>query len=57
LQQETIVRKVHGTLMKRMVANKDILFGSDEYNIAMERYKQNMGDILKKAGKKKYLCF
>jgi tetratricopeptide (TPR) repeat protein len=49
--------EVHGTLMKRMVANKDILLGSEEYNIAMERYKQNMGDILKKAGKKNVPVF
>lgn len=49
--------EVHGTLMKRMVANKDILLGSDEYKIAMERYKQNMGDILKKAGNKKVPVF
>ncbi|MDO8952531.1 MAG: hypothetical protein Q7U86_07890, partial [Draconibacterium sp.] len=44
--------KVHGTLMKRMVGNKVILLGSEEYNIAIERYKQSMGEILKKAGKK-----
>ena len=49
--------EVHGTLMKRMVANKDILLGSEEYNIAMERYKQNMGEILKKAGKKNVPVF
>ena len=49
--------EVHGTLMKRMVADKDILLDSEEYNIAMERYKQNMDDILKKAGKKKVPVF
>jgi tetratricopeptide (TPR) repeat protein len=49
--------EIHGTLMKRMAGNKEILFGSDEYNIAMERYKQNMGDILKKAGKKNVPVF
>lgn len=48
---------VHGTLMKRMVGKPDILLNSDEYNIAMERYKQNMGDILKKAAKKKVPVF
>jgi tetratricopeptide (TPR) repeat protein len=48
---------VHGTLMKRMVADKDILLNSEEYNIAMERYRQNMGDILKKAQKKKVPVF
>src|SRR5690606_14828719 len=40
--------EVHGTLMKRMVADKDILLNSEEYKIAMERYRQNMSDILKK---------
>lgn len=49
--------EVHGTLMKRMVGNKDILLGSEEYNIAMKRYKQNMGEILKKAGKRKVPVF
>jgi len=44
--------EVHGTLMKRIVANKDILLNSEEYHIAMERYRQNMGDILRKAHKK-----
>lgn len=49
--------EVHGTLMKRMVADKDILLGSEEYNIAMERYRQNMGDILEMAGKKNVPVF
>lgn len=49
--------EVHGTLMKRMVGNPDILLNSDEYNIAMERYKQNMGDILKMAAKKNVPVF
>ncbi len=49
--------EVHGTLMKRMVADKDILLNSDEYNIAMERYKQNMSDILKMAAKKNVPVF
>ena len=40
--------EVHGTLMKRMVADKDILLNSEEYKIAMERYRQNMTDILEK---------
>ena len=38
--------EVHGTLMKRMVADKDILLDSEEYNIAMERYRQNMSELL-----------
>jgi tetratricopeptide (TPR) repeat protein len=42
---------VHGTLMKRMVANKDILLNSPEYKLAMQRYEQNMGDLLKKTQK------
>lgn len=49
--------EVHGTLMKRMVGNPDILFGSDEYNTAMERYKQNMSDILKIAANKNVPVF
>lgn len=49
--------EVHGTLMKRMVGNPDILFGSDEYNTAMERYKQNMSDILKMAANKNVPVF
>lgn len=39
--------KQHGTLMKRIVANKSILHGSDDYNIAMQRYEQNMTDLVK----------
>lgn len=49
--------EVHGTLMKRMAGNKGILLGSDEYSVAMESYRQNMSDILKKAGKKKVPVF
>ncbi len=37
---------VHGTLMKRMVADKDILLNSEEYTVAMDGYRQNMGEIL-----------
>lgn len=48
---------VHGTLMKRIVANKDILLNSEEYNIAMDTYKKNMGDILKKIQKKNVPVF
>ncbi len=40
--------KVHGTLMKRIAANKNIRYKSDDYLMAMERYRQNMGDLLKK---------
>jgi tetratricopeptide (TPR) repeat protein len=49
--------KVHGTLMKRMVANKDILFDSPEYKLGMQRYEQNMGDLLKKTQKKNVPVF
>lgn len=40
--------RVHGTLMKRMVADNSILYGSGEYRIAMKRYRQNMEKILRK---------
>lgn len=44
--------ETEGTLMKRIVANKNIPYNSDEYNIAIERYRQNMDAILKKIKKK-----
>jgi tetratricopeptide (TPR) repeat protein len=49
--------KVHGTLMKRMAANKDILLDAPEYRIAMERYEQNMGQILQRARQKNIPVF
>jgi len=49
--------EVHGTLMKRMVADGDILLNSEQFKIAMERYKQNMGDILEKIQKKNVPVF
>ncbi len=49
--------EVHGTLMKRMVADNDILLNSEEYKIGMERYRQNMGDILKKFQKENVPVF
>ncbi len=49
--------EVHGTLMKRMVADKDILLNSEEYKIAMERYRQNMSDILQKIQKENVPVF
>jgi tetratricopeptide (TPR) repeat protein len=49
--------KVQGTLMKRMVADKDILLNSEKYNIAMERYRQNMDEILEKIHKKNVPVF
>ncbi len=38
--------QVHGTLMKRIVANQDIPFEGEDYTRAMTRYRQNMGDML-----------
>ncbi len=49
--------EVHGTLMKRIVADKDILLHSQAYNIAMERYKQNMDEIVRKITKRKVPVF
>jgi tetratricopeptide (TPR) repeat protein len=40
--------QVHGTLMKRIVANESILYGSGEYTLAMKRYRQNMGGLLQR---------
>ncbi len=41
-----------GTLMKRIVADADILLNSKEYMIAMDRFSKNMGYILKNAANK-----
>ena len=49
--------QVHGTLMKRIVANKNIPYDSDDYMVAMKRYKQNMGDLIKKFNDKKVPVF
>ena len=43
---------VPGTLMRRIVADKDILYNSREYVLTMERFTQNMGYILKRARKR-----
>lgn len=48
---------VHGTLMKRMVGNKDIAYGSKAYKTGIERYRQNMDALLKKAATKKVPVF
>ncbi len=45
-------QEMHGTLMKRMVGNKDILYGSDAYKIGIENFRQNMDAILKMATQK-----
>ncbi len=44
--------KTTGTLMKRIVANADILLHSNEYNITMRHYRQNMSEVLNHAAKK-----
>ncbi len=44
--------QVSGTLMKRIVADKDILLNSEEYKIATERYKENISEILNKSSGK-----
>lgn len=49
--------EIHGTLMKRMVRNPDIVYGSEKYKIAMDRYRQNMAEILTKANKQKVPVF
>ena len=48
---------VHGTLMKRIVADKDILLHSKKYNNALKNYKENMDDILQKVSKKNVPVF
>ena len=37
---------VRGTLMTRIVASENIPFRSDDYNLAMTRYRQNMEDLV-----------
>lgn len=49
--------EIHGTLMKRMVGNSDIIYGSEKYKIAMGRFRQNMDEILTKADKQKVPVF
>ncbi len=49
--------EIHGTLMKRMVRNPDIIYGSEKYKIAMDRFRQNMDEILTKADKQKVPVF
>jgi tetratricopeptide (TPR) repeat protein len=39
--------EIHGTLMKRTVAKKDILLNSEEYNIAMDRAKAVAAELEK----------
>lgn len=49
--------EIHGTLMKRMVRNPDIIYGSEKYKLAMERFRQNMDEILTKADQQKVPVF
>lgn len=49
--------QVHGTLMKRIVANKNIPYGSDDYTVAMTRFRQNMGDVIKEFRKNEVPVF
>jgi tetratricopeptide (TPR) repeat protein len=49
--------EIHGTLMKRMVGNPDIIYGSEKYQIAMERFRQNMDEILTKVNQQKVPVF
>ena len=44
--------QTHGTLMKRIVARKDILFQSREYRKCMVHYEKNLDRILQLAGSK-----
>ncbi|MBK6285127.1 MAG: hypothetical protein IPF54_22995 [Draconibacterium sp.] len=49
--------EVHGTLMKRMVADKDILLNSEEYKIAMERLQAKYVGYFEKIPRGKCSCF
>jgi tetratricopeptide (TPR) repeat protein len=49
--------EMRGTLMKRIAGNKKIAYKSETYNIGIERYKENMSDILEKAHKKNVPVF
>lgn len=46
-----------GTLMKRIVDNNDIQYGSKEYTIGIESYQRNMEDILMKINDKNIPVF
>lgn len=41
-----------GTLMKRIVADRTISLGSEKYELAMKRYRQNMDNLLNVFGKR-----
>ncbi len=44
--------EARGTLMKRIAGNKEIAYRGETYNTGIERYKENMAEILEKARKK-----
>ncbi|MFO7670157.1 MAG: hypothetical protein R6W31_10900 [Bacteroidales bacterium] len=46
-----------GTLMKRIVKDKDIIYGSKEYRIGIDQFRDNLGYILEKAAKKEVPVF
>ena len=41
-----------GTLMKRIVKDEDIVYGSEEYRIGVDQFRDNMSFILERAGRK-----
>lgn len=45
------VAESKGTLMKRIVQDEDIAYGSEEYRIGIEQFRDNMSYILDRAGK------
>jgi len=49
--------QVRGTLMKRIVAIDNIPIGSEDYKLAMKRYRQNMGDLIEKFNDKNIPVF
>ena len=46
---ESRTGETEGTLMKRIVADREILLNSEKYRIGMDHYRQNLQAILKKA--------
>ena len=50
-------KQVHGTLMKRIVGDRDIPYDSDNYHLAMSRYRQNMGELILQFSEKQIPVF
>lgn len=50
-------KQVHGTLMKRIVGDKDIPYDSDNYHLAMSRYRQNMDKLISQFSEKNIPVF